>query len=184
MKLHISRTTISCLEILFSCFLDHIDPFPKIILSGLTAAHGESCSMKMSKVPLWKTCSEMMPGTTLAASTTHTHRAARTPGGAEDLLLQLELAPWGSGQWQWHWEGSVPWHSCSLSPGLQHILHLAAVSVEAKTFWAVCCAQKRRLPAWWTFSTSEKTMRSQKSTYIVFQVVFPLRQGLWMFQVP
>lgn len=124
--------------------------------------------------PALKRC----PGTTLAASGTHTHRAARTPGGAENLLLQLG-AQRGSGAVTVALTGQCAMAQLLLSPGLQHILHLAALCVEAKTFWApsVFCSQKGRLPALWTLSTSGKQTHSQENNSIVLHVFFSTQTG-------
>lgn len=79
--------------------------------------------------PVLKRC----PGTSLAASGTHTHRAARTPGGAENLLLQLG-AQRGSGAMTLALTGQCAMAQLLLSPGLQHILHLAASVWRQKPF--------------------------------------------------
>lgn len=167
MKLHTSRTTISCPT--------GFGFLPSgLYWSKIPKSCSQAWPLPMVKATLWK-CQKQLcespvlkwcPCTTLTASATHAHRAARTRGDAENLLLLLELSHRSSGTATSDVD-SVPWHSCSRSPGLQHVLHLAGAHVEAKTFWAMplCYTPARSFPALWVLSISKKQMHIWESTH-------------------
>lgn len=61
MKLHLSGMTTSCpIDFVFLAFRPYWSSSQKRI-SGLSAPYGESYTVEMPKVALWKACSEMMP---------------------------------------------------------------------------------------------------------------------------
>lgn len=167
MKLHTSRTTISCpTGFGFLAFRTLLIKNPKIMLSGLTTAHGESYTVEMPKAALWKPCSEMMP---VHHFNSECHSC---PPSCQDAWGCWEPAASAGAQSQELRDSdsdvdSVPWHSCSRSPGLQHVLHLAGAHVEAKTFWAIplCYTPARSFPALWVLSISKKQMHIWESTH-------------------